>query len=208
MKKIVIGVIIGLLVLTGGTLIVLEKIGDMMINALIDSELQGLNDSLDDLDNLLADPTPLPSDFNNTATPEAQPEATPEQSPEPQGTEGAKPQSTPKVAESGGKSTPTATPSASTKPSTSSTPKPSPTATPITVTQIKDVKDEVTSADKVVAASMVMKKLSASDISALQGMLSGGLSAEEKEKAKDIAYARFTEEEIAKIKELYHKYMK
>lgn len=208
MKKIVIGVIIGLLVLTGGTLIVLEKIGDMMINALIDSELQGLNDSLDDLDNLLIDSTPLPSDFNNTATPEAQPEATPEQSPEPQGTEGAKPQSTPKVADSGGKSTPTATPSASTKPSTSSTPKPSPTATPITVTQIKDVKDEVTSADKVVAASMVMKKLSASDISTLQGMLSGGLSAEEKEKAKDIAYSRFTEEEIAKIKELYHKYMK
>ena len=208
MKKIVIGVIIGLLVLTGGTLIVLEKIGDMMINALIDSELQGLNDSLDDLDNLLTDPTPLPSDFNNTATPEAEPEATPEQSPEPQGTEDSQPQSTPKVADSGGKSTPTATPATSPKPSTSSTPKPSPTATPITVTQIKDVKDEVTSADKVVAASMVMKKLSASDISTLQGMLSGGLSAEEKEKAKDIAYARFTEEEIAKIKELYHKYMK
>lgn len=201
MKKIVIGVIIGLLVLTGGTLIVLEKIGDMMINALIDSELQGLND---DLDNLLADPTPLPSDFNNTATPEAQPEATPEQSAVPQGTEASQPPSTPNASETGGKSSPTP----SSKPGTTATPKPSPTATPITVTQIQSVKDEVTSADKVVAASMVMKKLSASDISTLQGMLSGGLSAEEKEKAKDIAYSRFTEEEIAKIKELYHKYMK
>lgn len=77
----------------------------------------------------------------------------------------------------------------------------------VTVEKMKEIKEEVTATDKIEAATMVMSKLSTSEIDKLKGMLSGGLTAEEKAEAKKIAFANFTSEEIAKIKEMYTKYM-
>ncbi len=77
----------------------------------------------------------------------------------------------------------------------------------MTVEMMKKAKDEVSAQDKVTAASMVMSRLSSSDINKLKNMLPGGLTAEEKAEAKKIAYSRFTSEEILKIKRLYYKYM-
>jgi hypothetical protein len=49
-------------------------------------------------------------------------------------------------------------------------------------------------------------RLTAEDLMYLESLAEGGLSAEEKEAAKALVYARFDEEEAAYIKELYHLY--
>lgn len=77
----------------------------------------------------------------------------------------------------------------------------------VTVEKMNEVKDKVTVQDKVAAAAMVMGKLSSSEINKLKGMLSGGLTKEEKEEAKKIAFSNFSNEEIKQIKEMYSKYM-
>lgn len=74
--------------------------------------------------------------------------------------------------------------------------------------KIKEVKDNVETADKMKAASLVLKRLSASDISALLKMAEGGVSQEEKKKAVELVYEKFTEDEIKEIKAMYAKYMK
>lgn len=58
------------------------------------------------------------------------------------------------------------------------------------------------------AASLVLKRLSASDIDELKGMLSGGISKEEHQMAMQMLYSRFTDSEIEEIKKIYDKYMK
>lgn len=78
----------------------------------------------------------------------------------------------------------------------------------ITAQKVKEIKDQVTEIDKMTAATLVIKRLSSDDISTLKGLMNGGLTAEKKKEAVKIAYARFTPEEIVQIKELYHKYMK
>ncbi|RCX19265.1 hypothetical protein DFR58_1039 [Anaerobacterium chartisolvens] len=77
----------------------------------------------------------------------------------------------------------------------------------ITVEEINEIKDKITFSDKMTAASLVMKKLTADDINLLKDMLGSGLSDDEKREAKKIAYSRFDEEEIKRVKEIYHKYM-
>lgn len=72
---------------------------------------------------------------------------------------------------------------------------------------IKEVKDSVTPTDKISIAAMLLKKLSASDINELKSMLSGGVTAAEKQRAKEIAYKRFSEEEIKEIYKIYRKYV-
>lgn len=78
----------------------------------------------------------------------------------------------------------------------------------ITIQKANEIKHQVTSKDKVTAAALVIKRLSSKDISELKKLMNGGLTAEKKQKAIKIAYARFTPEEIVQIKELYRKYMK
>lgn len=77
----------------------------------------------------------------------------------------------------------------------------------IAESKIAEIKKEVTAEDKISAAALILKRLSADDINALKNMLAGGLSTEEKEKAKRLAYSRFTSAELAEIKEMYEKYM-
>ncbi len=74
--------------------------------------------------------------------------------------------------------------------------------------QVNEIKDEVSASDKITAAALAIKRLSSSDINTLKGMLAGGLSEEELSKAKALAYARFTKDEIAQIKEMYARYTK
>lgn len=77
----------------------------------------------------------------------------------------------------------------------------------ITVEKMKQIKEEVTAKDKVSAATLVMSRLSPSEINQLKSMAAGGLTSEEKQKAISIAYSHFSGEEIKQIKEMYKKYM-
>lgn len=79
--------------------------------------------------------------------------------------------------------------------------------TEVTKEEIKEAKDSVTVVDKATIAAMVMKNLTASDIAELQGLAAGGLTTEEKQRAKEIAYSRFTPQEIETIKDMYTKYL-
>lgn len=69
-----------------------------------------------------------------------------------------------------------------------------------------EVPPEVTEEDKVLAMRMITQKLTFSDIQLLMSMYDGGLTAQEREEAKKMAYEKFTPEEIEVIKELYNKY--
>lgn len=87
------------------------------------------------------------------------------------------------------------------------TPKPPKKVVKIPVQKVKEIKEQISPTDKVEAAALVIKRLSKEDIDTLTQLLSGGITAEEKEKAKEIMFSRFTEEEITRIKEMYIKYM-
>ena len=78
----------------------------------------------------------------------------------------------------------------------------------ITKNKLQQIKEEVTFFDKMAAASLVVKRLSTEDITELKGLAEGGLSPTEKKKAKEIAYEKFTNDEIKEIKKIYYKYMK
>jgi len=78
----------------------------------------------------------------------------------------------------------------------------------ITPQKVQEIKDKVTVSDKMTAASLILKRLTSDDIATLKSLLSGGMTPENKRKAIEIAYSRFKPEEILQIKELYHKYMK
>lgn len=71
--------------------------------------------------------------------------------------------------------------------------------------KIKEAQDSVSFVDKAKALKL-LTKLSPSDIGMLKTMMSGGVSAEEKEKARNLALKKFTEKELEVIKDLYNKY--
>ncbi|HHV99385.1 MAG TPA: hypothetical protein GXX36_07400 [Clostridiaceae bacterium] len=77
----------------------------------------------------------------------------------------------------------------------------------ISLEKIKEIKDRVSAADKMKAGTLLLKRLSSSDIEQLFKMIEDGVTKEELERAKKLVYERFTAEEIAEIKEIYRKYM-
>lgn len=77
----------------------------------------------------------------------------------------------------------------------------------ISVDKMQEIKDKVTATDKVSTATMVLSRLSASDVNELKSLIPGGLTDAEKARAKQICYANFSSEEIVKIKQIYKKYM-
>ena len=77
----------------------------------------------------------------------------------------------------------------------------------ITIEKLESIKNKVTAADKVSIANFVLKKLSKEDIKELTAMVAKGLTPEDKERAKQIAYSRFNKDEIRTIMDLYAKYM-
>lgn len=60
--------------------------------------------------------------------------------------------------------------------------------------------------DKVAMAKLITSRLTSSDISYLAGLVSGGLTREERSAAYKIAVARFQGEELAQVSRFYHKY--
>jgi hypothetical protein len=78
----------------------------------------------------------------------------------------------------------------------------------ISKNELQAVNQQVPINEKVEITKMVVSKLSASEISELSSMASGGIDAEEKQKAKQIIYSKFTPEEIEYLQSLYYKYVK
>lgn len=64
----------------------------------------------------------------------------------------------------------------------------------------------ITRADKDEMMKLITKRLSGSDISYLAGLLSGGLTREERSAAYKVAKARFQGDELAEVSRFYHKY--
>ncbi len=71
---------------------------------------------------------------------------------------------------------------------------------------VEETKDKVSMSEKASLTKLLLSKLTKKDISELKGMLSNGITAEEKERAKVILYSRLTTEDINKIKDAYIKY--
>lgn len=72
--------------------------------------------------------------------------------------------------------------------------------------KVKEIIGSIAPQDKVEAAVLLLKRLTPRDIAELKSFMAGGITAEEKEKAKHIIYLRFSEEEVKRIKEWYSKY--
>jgi|GEM_PF-3108766 len=73
---------------------------------------------------------------------------------------------------------------------------------------LQTVSRQVPMQEKAEITKIVMSKLSGAEISELTAMASGGITAEEKKKAKEIVYSKFTPTEIEYLMSLYNKYMK
>lgn len=71
----------------------------------------------------------------------------------------------------------------------------------------KKIEDSVSMDDKRKALKLITSKLTGSDISFLISLVKGGLTGEEKSRAVNLAYKRFTQSEIDSIKILYNKYI-
>jgi len=87
-------------------------------------------------------------------------------------------------------------------------------ATPVTQEQevipsqkVEEIKDKVSTTDKLSAAALVLKRLSPSDIQQLEKMVANGLDSTEKAKAEQLVYSKFAPAEIEQIKQMYDKYM-
>jgi hypothetical protein len=209
MKKIIISITIVIFVLAGIALVVMYNLGDRIIEEAIKGNLLSI-------DTAAAEKTPEDSVENNGTKPVQNenagtadensagnnPDAT---APAPGGKEGQA--AAPDKGGNAGKPASGEKP-ADNKPKPADT-KPKPAEeTELTPERINQIKNEVSAADKISAAALALKRLSASDIKELTDMLNHGLSKADREKAKALAYARFTPDEIEKIKEMYEKYMK
>jgi cytoskeletal protein RodZ len=91
---------------------------------------------------------------------------------------------------------------------------PSPTATKngtgyeaqITTEKAKEVQDEITLKEKASVTSVLLKKLSASDLQLFAKMAGNGLSVDEKKKAKDIILQKLSEDEYNQLIGIAAKY--
>lgn len=210
MKKVIIGIITFLVVISIIGYVVLVKIGDYMLSSMIDSELeQLLSEELipEDSDNIF-DPSGEVPQSNGSSVEGDITVNPPNQSTNNSGDGINKPQSEPNPEKNEHTLPNTSTQSqAPSQPPLPSNP-PKPTPAPITVDTIAEIKDSVSNNDKAKAATLVLSNLTSSDIKTLQTFLSGGITPEEAKQAKEIAYARFSDEDIKTVKELYYKYMK
>ncbi len=180
-KKVIITIIVVLLIIAGSVLTGLYIIGDKIIDEVIDMEM---SIPTENQDNTVINPSSNEENVSDTPTNEGNKHV---------------PTSETSVAVSTGDK--------SANVNNVGEEKNKPSSPVVTVKKMQEVKEKVTPQDKISAAAMVMSKLSSDDIDELQGMLAGGLTAEEKSKAKSIAYSKFSGKEIEEIKKIYHKYM-
>lgn len=73
--------------------------------------------------------------------------------------------------------------------------------------KVNEIVESISAQTKKEIIAMVTSKLSASEISYYAGLLSGGLTLEEKKEGKAFVYSRFSADEIATIQALYDKYI-
>lgn len=76
----------------------------------------------------------------------------------------------------------------------------------ISTDKAKDIEENATISEKASVVSVMMKNLSASDISQLKDLADGGLSLEEKREARSIILEKLSEEEYNKLIKIAHKY--
>lgn len=70
----------------------------------------------------------------------------------------------------------------------------------------KKVTETVTYDDKEAMMQLIASRLTAADVKYLSGLIAGGLDGEEISKAYKIAKSRFSKEELAKVREYWHRY--
>lgn len=102
-----------------------------------------------------------------------------------------------------------------TKPEEETDTKEQPTTTPstgdgytaeISTDKAKDVQEKITVGEKAQLATVLLKELSADDIKALQELASGGLSQEEKKKARTLILERLSPEQYDELIQIAKKY--
>lgn len=71
-----------------------------------------------------------------------------------------------------------------------------------------ETKKEIPMKEKLEVTKIVVSKLSTPELNELKDMAAGGVSGEEKKKAKELIYSKFTKEEVEYFKEIYNKYIK
>ncbi len=72
---------------------------------------------------------------------------------------------------------------------------------------VEKVESSISRSERNEMASLIRSKLSASDISYLLGLMSGGLTPDERNAALKIALSRFSKEEVKRVQSFYHKYL-
>lgn len=186
MKKVIVIAVAVLLLLSCGAVSVMYYIGDSLIDAIVDSELSAIQEGT------------LP------AVPEKAEDggSAPEGKGENPGAAAGKGNGEANVTEAAGEKA--AGRESGGKQPVKGKPEKSILYTP---EQINGIKDHVSAEDKIAAAALLLKRLSASDIDELKGMLENGVDKEEKKRAREIIYQRFDEKEIQTIKGMYEKYM-
>lgn len=244
-RRVVLYISLGLLLIVGGSVVALYKVGDKILEEIIRSDLSNVSslaksnikdktpdthDKSRDSANNTANPTNNTIDTTkNTGQESTQKPAKPVETHEDTGKPKPPAQENPSAGpvSPGGQVPPKATASDPSKPQSSLVKLPESDKIPtekgieadkqpksgttekggIPEDKIKDIKDSVDPADKVRAASLILKRLTPSEISMLMKMAEGGLSQEEKKKAIALVYEKFNEEEIKEIKKMYGKYM-
>lgn len=77
---------------------------------------------------------------------------------------------------------------------------------PVALESVNETKNRVPISEEASLTKLLLTKLTKKDISELKGMLSNGITSEEKRRAKEILYSRLTTEDINRIKDAYIKY--
>lgn len=76
----------------------------------------------------------------------------------------------------------------------------------IDMEKLKRIKDRISNVDKVRVASIVIRKFSIGEVNEVKGMLSNGISSNEKKKIKKIVFENLNNNEVSEIKNMYNKY--
>lgn len=187
MKKWIIGLVVTIMFLAGVYLLIMYQLGDRIFNEIIEQQLA----HLEQLEKEFSDTGSINSDENvDNASNQTSPQPSIEKkSPVNEGGSAAGPTGDIKETDAGKDGNEEKVPIV------------------ITREKLESAKVKITASDKVTVANFLLKKLTKEDVNELTSMLSRGLTAEDKKRAKEIAYARFTKEEIETVIELYTKYM-
>ncbi len=187
-----------------GFRLALNFAGDKAMQMLMENQINSMLDSgeitLDDLEQIIeSEPASEPESIESEPPAEAEPEQVEEQ---PQSEKPEKPAEKPASNQ--------VTKPAEQKPA--ETKKPAEQKPATRQETVKKASDKlafgITRADKDEMMKLISKRLSASDMSYLAGLLAGGLTREERSAAAKIAYSRFSGAELDAVSRFYHKYKK